>query len=102
VYVDDLIITGHHGINKFKAEMKKMFKMSDLGLLSYYLGIEVKQTEEGITVGQSAYATMLVDKSGTRDCNPCASPLETRLKLSKKSDSPLVNTTEYRSMVESL
>jgi hypothetical protein len=102
VYVDDLIITGHHGINKFKGEMKKLFKMSDLGLLSYYLGLEVKQTEEGITVGQSAYATKLIDKSGLRGCNSCASPLETRLKLSKKSDSPLVNATGYRSMVGSL
>jgi hypothetical protein len=102
VYVDDLISTGHHGINKFKAEMKKIFKMSDLGLLSYYLGLEVKQTEEGITVEQSAYATKLVDKSGLRGCNPCASPLETRLKLSKKIDSPLVIATEYRSMVGSL
>jgi hypothetical protein len=43
VYVDDLIITGHHGIHKFKDQMKKLFKMSDLGLLSYYLGLEVKQ-----------------------------------------------------------
>jgi hypothetical protein len=100
--VDDLIITGYQGINKFKTEMKKMFKMSDLGLLSYYLGLEVKQTEEGITVVQSAYANKLVDKSGLTGCNPCASPLEPRLKLSKKSESPLVNVTEYRSMVGSL
>jgi transposase InsO family protein len=102
VYVDDLIITGYQGINKFKTEMKKMFKMSDLGLLSYYLGLEVKQAEEGITVVQSAYANKLVDKSGLTGCNPCASPLEPRLKLSKKSESPLVNVTEYRSMVGSL
>jgi hypothetical protein len=37
VYVDDLIITGHHGIHKFKDQMKKLFKMSDLGLLSTVL-----------------------------------------------------------------
>lgn len=41
VYVDDLIITGanNSSIKKFKAEMSKVFKMSDLGLLTYYLGI---------------------------------------------------------------
>ena len=46
VYVDDLIITGSHPLEiaKFKAGMMKVFKMSDLGLLSYYLGIEVAQT----------------------------------------------------------
>ena len=43
VYVDDLIITGEciQDIDKFKSQMKKLFSMSDLGLLSYYLGIEV-------------------------------------------------------------
>jgi hypothetical protein len=45
VYVDDLIISGPYvkDISVFKNEMKKKFSMSDLGLLSYYLGIEVKQ-----------------------------------------------------------
>ena len=44
VYVDDLVITGADGyeIMVFNAEMRHLFKMSDLGLLSYYLGIEVK------------------------------------------------------------
>ena len=43
VYVDDLIITGGSqvDINKFKLEMQSTFKMSDLGLLHYYLGLEV-------------------------------------------------------------
>jgi hypothetical protein len=54
VYVDDLIITRHSGINKFKVEMKEMFSMSDLGLLSYYLGLEVQQTYEGIKIGQTS------------------------------------------------
>ncbi|KAL5211597.1 hypothetical protein ABZP36_022444 [Zizania latifolia] len=44
VYVEDLIITGSSGdiIEEFKQDMQKLFKMSDLGLLSYYLGLEVK------------------------------------------------------------
>jgi hypothetical protein len=44
VYVDDLIITGSDcdNIRSFKEEMTAAFKMSDLGLLHYYLGIEVK------------------------------------------------------------
>lgn len=58
VYVDDLIITGGNTgeLKQFKEEMKNTFQMSDLGLLKYYLGLEVNQTEEGITVCQSAYA----------------------------------------------
>ena len=46
VYVDDLIITCSSmvEIGKFKNQMKDLFNMSDLGLLSYYLGIEVVQS----------------------------------------------------------
>jgi hypothetical protein len=52
VYVDDLVITGTNScsIQELKEQMAAVFKMSDLGQLSYYLGIEVKQKEEGITV----------------------------------------------------
>ena len=44
VYVDDLIVTGaeQRDIDAFKEKMKLMFRMSDLGLLTYYLGIEVE------------------------------------------------------------
>jgi hypothetical protein len=44
VYVDDLIIMGEfdHELNLFKGDMKKILRMSDVGGLSYYLGIEVK------------------------------------------------------------
>src|SRR5664279_1306092 len=45
VYVDDLVIIGSDSsdIEAFKLEMKGLFQMSDLGLLCYYLGIEVRQ-----------------------------------------------------------
>jgi hypothetical protein len=102
VYVDDLIITGHSRISMFKVEMKEMFNMSDLGLLSYYLGLEVQQTEEGIKIGQASYAAKLVERSGLSECHVCAVPMESRMKLSKESDSPLVSATEYRSLVGGL
>lgn len=104
VYVDDLIITGpdQASIGAFKREMCNIFKMSDLGLLSYYLGLEVKQREIGISLCQLAYAGKLLDKSGMGDCNACATPMETRLKLSKTSMSPLVNAMNYRSIIGGL
>jgi hypothetical protein len=44
VYVNDLIITGadEQKVEVFKAQMKKTFDVSDLGLLSFYLGVEVR------------------------------------------------------------
>jgi hypothetical protein len=52
VYVDDLIITGgdHKELEQFKEQMKATFQMSDLGLLKYYLGLEVNQTPSDITI----------------------------------------------------
>jgi hypothetical protein len=52
VYVDDLVITGTKDaeVAAFKKEMKFTFQMSDLGPLSFYLGIEVHQGDSGITL----------------------------------------------------
>ena len=104
MYVDDLIITGGSqvDIDKFKLEMQSTFKMSDLGLLHYYLGLEVSQSEEGITVCQSAYAAKILETAGLTGCNPTCTPMEPRLNLSKMSTAPAVDPTLYRSIVGSL
>ena len=66
VYVDDLVVTGSskEAIAQFKHQMQSVFSMSDLGLLSYYLGIEVHQGDDGITLKQASYASKIVDKAG--------------------------------------
>jgi hypothetical protein len=104
IYVDNLLITGadEEEIAKFKLQMKELFKMSDLGLLTYYLGIEVQQKLGEITLCQEAYAKRILENCGMEDCNPTQVPMEPRLKLSKKSEAPAVDATEYRSVVGSL
>jgi hypothetical protein len=76
--------------------------MSDLGLLSYYLGIEVKQGRGAITLGQAAYARKLLEKAGMESCNICHTPMELRLQLATEGTSAEVNATMYRSLVGSL
>jgi len=58
VYVDDLIVTGENpdAIAEFKRQMTSEFEMSDLGLLSFYLGIEVEQQVDHITIKQTSCA----------------------------------------------
>jgi hypothetical protein len=104
VYVDDLVVTGTslEVITRFKAQMQSMFAMSDLGRLSFYLGIEVHQSSTCITLKQAAYAANLVEKAGLTDCNPVHVPMEPRLKMSKESKNPAVDATLYRSIVGSL
>jgi hypothetical protein len=97
VYVDDLIVTGVDTaeIDRFKQQMTKTFRMSDLGKLTYYLGIEVRQEHDRITLCQAAYAKRLLERAGLTDCNPCATPMEARLKLSKEGEGDPVDTSLY-------
>jgi hypothetical protein len=104
VYVDDLIISGPSvsDITRFKTEMRRRFSMSDLGLLSYYLGIEVKQGDGEITLSQGAYALKILENANMKNCNSCDTPMECRLKLNKLKGEEAVNATAYRSLIGSL
>lgn len=91
VYVDDLIITGTDvvSIMEFKDHMQQFFKMSDLGLLSYFLGIEVTQKEGEITLCQQSYTTKILEQAGRSGCNNCNIPLECRLGRKRMGQSRL-------------
>jgi hypothetical protein len=104
VYVDDLVITGtkEAEVEAFKEEMKATFHMSDLGLLSFYLGIEVHQGSSGISLRQTTYAKHIVELGGLTGCNPVHTPMEERLKLSHDSTTKEADATPYRRFVGSL
>ncbi|KAJ9541813.1 hypothetical protein OSB04_028319 [Centaurea solstitialis] len=101
IYVEDLFVTGTNlnMIKRFKSEMSMNFEMSDLGRLTYYLGIEVKQEESGITINQEAYARHILKEVGLEDCNPTHIPLEAGNKLTKAEDEPEIDPTQYRKVV---
>ncbi|KAG8474968.1 hypothetical protein CXB51_031696 [Gossypium anomalum] len=58
LYVDDFIFMGNNGemIQDFKSKMTQEFEMTDLGLMKFFRGLEVRQEEIGIFVSQEAYA----------------------------------------------
>ncbi|GKB80073.1 ribonuclease H-like domain, reverse transcriptase, RNA-dependent DNA polymerase [Tanacetum coccineum] len=101
VYVDDLIITGtpKREIDLFKAQMEEKFEMSDLGLLAYYLGIEVTQTNGDISIKQSAYANKILKEAGMIDCNETLIPMDPGTRLTKNLEGTMVNPTDYRSLI---
>jgi hypothetical protein len=76
--------------------------MSNLGLLAYYLGIEVCQDDSGISLCQKSYARRLLEKAGMIECNPSQTSMEMRLQLSKSIPEAKVDATKYRSMVGAL
>lgn len=104
VYVDDLIITGTNVSNivKFKMQMGKEFEMSDLGKLSYYLGIEVDQGKGYIELKQVAYSKKVLEKAGLSDCNPVKFPMEPKIHMHKDEKGKPVTSTEFKSMVGGL
>ena len=104
VYVDDLIVTGSSsaGIEKFKEEMTREFDMSDLGFLSSYLGIEVKQGNQCVFLSQTSYARKLLEHANLGECNVVTTPLEARVKFTNEEGGIRVNSTLYRSLIGSL
>lgn len=101
VYVDDLIVTGENPteINEFKKQMTSEFEMSDLGLLSYYLGIEVGQYKDFTTVKQSCYAKKILEEFGMSQCNATKFPMDLGTKLHSDKGGKPVDATQYRRVI---
>ena len=98
VYVDDLFVTGTSKklINDFKRGMASKFDMSDLGRLTYYLGMEVVQDDQGITLNQRQYAKKILENTGMDKCNSVQAPMELGLCLSKAEEEREIDATDYR------
>lgn len=98
VYVDDLLVTGSDlsMITRFKEEMEAKFEMSYLGRLTYYLGIEVLQHDDGITLQQERYASKILVETGMDGCNSAQVPMDMNLKLSKAIEENSVDEKKYR------
>ena len=79
--------------------MNHAFSMTDLGLLSQFLGLEIAQTKEGIKVHQSKYALDLLNKFNMKDCKPSKTPFLSGVKLEEVDSSPMVNNTLYRQLI---
>ena len=68
LYVDDLFVTGTHGlIVDMKRNLAAEFKMKDLGMMHYFLGMEVWQSTDGIFLGQGKYAEEILKRFGMMD-----------------------------------
>jgi hypothetical protein len=79
--------------------MQEEFEMSMLGELSFLLGLQVNQIENGIFISQTKYIKKILKKFQMEDSKPMSTLMVTRCKLSLEYDSPKVDQTMYRSMV---
>eukprot|EP00253_Pinus_taeda_P022773 PITA_22773 len=100
IYVDDLILTGSDpNLINVKSSLKKKFEMTDLGHLHYFLGLQVLQSKEGISLSQSKYACDILCHFHMEDCKPAPSPFQCGVKLSVSCTSPEVDATLYCQLV---
>jgi len=75
LYVEDLIFTRDLSVDDFKNAMKTEFEMIDLGLMKYFLGIEVDQFDDGIFICQTQYANEILKRFKMLNCKPTATPV---------------------------
>ncbi|KAK0594664.1 hypothetical protein LWI29_010466 [Acer saccharum] len=85
IYVDDIVFgsTNNTKVQQFVDVMSLEFEMSLVGELSYFLGLQIRQTHDGIFITQAKYAKNLVKKFGLEKAKHCDTPMSTTLKLSK-------------------
>ena len=101
LYMDDLLITGisKKYISSLKDAMNHAFSMTDLGLLSQFLGLEIAQSQHGIKVNQYRYASYFLSKFNMKYFNPSKTPFLSGVKLEEAGSSPMVNNTLYRKLI---
>ncbi|KAJ9544131.1 hypothetical protein OSB04_023838 [Centaurea solstitialis] len=104
IYVDDIIFgsTNVSMCTKFESLMQSEFEMSMMGELTFFLGLQVKQSLEGIFINQAKYVQDLLMKYKLPDVSPMRTPMATGLKLHKDSSGTSVECKLYRGMIGSL
>ena len=104
LYVDDLIYTGTNPstVQKFKEAMMHEYEMTDLSLMKYFLGIQVRQSKGEIFISQEKYLDKILKKFQMHNCKPISTPLAVSEKLQKDDGAQKFDAKIYRSLVGSL
>ncbi|KAK2403095.1 putative mitochondrial protein [Trifolium repens] len=104
IYVDDIIFgsTNPSLVKSFSSLMQGEFEMSMMGELTYFLGLQIKQLEEGTFIYQTKYCLELLKKFGMTDSKHMETPMASTCALSKDEKGKDVEITKYRGIIGSL
>nr|GEX52432.1 hypothetical protein [Tanacetum cinerariifolium] len=102
VYIDDIIFgsTNKDLCKAFEKLMKDKFQMSLMGELTFFLGLQVKQKQDGIFISQDKYVAKILRKFGLTDRKSASTPIDTEKPLLKDPDGEDVDVHTYRSMID--
>ncbi|GJS41571.1 retrovirus-related pol polyprotein from transposon TNT 1-94 [Tanacetum coccineum] len=104
IYVDDIIFssTCQDMCDEFAKIMHDELEMSMMGELNFFLGLQIKQMEDGIFFNQSKYIKEMLKKFGLEDFKPMKTPMSSDTKLMKDEECESVDSTKYLGMIGSL
>ncbi|GJS30587.1 putative ribonuclease H-like domain-containing protein [Tanacetum coccineum] len=88
--------------NEFEKLMHKKFRMSSIGELTFFLGLQVKQKEDGIFIIQDKYMDEILNRFGFSTVKIASTPMETSKPLLKDVEAKDIDVHLYRSMIRSL
>jgi hypothetical protein len=102
--VDDIIFGGssYTLVSRFQEMMESEFQMFMMGELTFFLGIQVKQTKQGTFVHQAKYTKDLMKKFNMTELKPVSTLMSSATSLGPDEDGEAVDQREYRSMIGSL
>ncbi|GKE51988.1 retrovirus-related pol polyprotein from transposon TNT 1-94, partial [Tanacetum coccineum] len=104
IYVDDIIFgsTNPKFSKQFEKLMHSRFKMSLMGEMKFFLGLQIHQSPRGIFINQAKYALEILKKHGMEKCYTVGTPMATKPKLDADLSGKLIDQTDYRSKIRSL
>ncbi|GJR73596.1 putative ribonuclease H-like domain-containing protein [Tanacetum coccineum] len=104
VYVDDINFGSTRKMMciEFEKIMHKKFQTSSMGELTFFLGLQVKQKDDGIFISQDKCVNEILNKFGFSDVKTASTPMETHKTLLKDEKGEYVDEHLYRSMIGSL
>ena len=105
IYVDDITLFGEQGqlLNQTVSILKSEFKVNDMGLLHWLLGIQIEYSDAGISLSQTAFIDKILNRFSMRDCNPVATPIDANHRLMAAApDDERADATCYQQIIGSL
>ena len=103
VYVDDIVITlsDSKGISSLKSFLQSQFHTKNLGMLRYFLGIEVLRSKHRIFLSQRKHVLDLLSETGKLGIKPCSSPMVPGIHLTREGET-FEDPERYRRLVGKL
>lgn len=104
IYVDDIIFGGSSNalVSRFSDLMSREFQMSMMGELNFFLGLQIKQTQDGTFIHQGKYTKDILKKFDMGEGKPLSTHMSTSTTLDTDENGEPVDQKEYMSMIGSL